>query len=122
MGPKETLGGHFLWPGAATAQTKRREECQPNARGLSPCTQGLSRRKDSNETKPKFNQTCVDHPHVPPHLKDSNDIGRFGGGLTKFHMNTFWTIWRRKPRKPEKNIISNFSKQDATKKAYNFGR
>ena len=71
----------------STAQTRRREECQPNLE------------KTSQEIKPKFNQTFADYPEDYPEdcPEDSSDIGRFGGGDIKendieegdFEENTF---------------------------------
>ena len=54
----------------STAQTRRREECQPNLE------------KTSQEIKPKSNQTFADYPEDYPEdcPEDSSDIRRFGGG------------------------------------------
>ena len=63
MGPKETLGGHFLWPGAATAQTQRREECQPNL-------------EESESHKPSSKAEEINLKFKPNHPKEPEEFSQ----------------------------------------------
>ena len=63
MGPKETLGGHFLWPGAATAQTQRREECQPNL-------------EESESHKPSSEAEEINLEFKPNHPKEPEEFSQ----------------------------------------------